>query len=100
MTEELKGFQLPQRDTAKPKGPEFYKVALSSFEMMVAPKAGRKPNNGPALPFGALDIGQSFNVPLDRSQTALLDAMRKAGLKGAKFRLVTHATHYEIGRIE
>lgn len=78
----------------------FYKIAGCSPEMMIKPKPGRKRKYGPTLPLAALKLGQSFNVPPDRPKTELFDIMRKAQRKWAKFRLVVHANHYEIGRIE
>lgn len=104
MTEEngpafLRGY-VPATDKPQAIAPiKYYEIGNSSFEMLVPPKPGRKPNNGPSLPLAALHVGQSFNVPLNRSQTSLLDVMRKAQSKGAKFRLIIHETHYEIGRV-
>lgn len=97
----LKGYvpanNKPIEDTVK-----YYVIGLSSFEMMTKPKVGRKPNKGQSMPIHWLKLGESFKIPLDRPETTLRAVMRQAQKKNpeATYRLIRHATHYEIGRTE
>ena len=92
-------IQQPIKEWVKPI--EYLTIGNCSFEMLVPPKPGRKPNNGKALPLALLEVGQSFNVQLSRSEDSLRTVMRQAQAKdpAKKFRLIHHETHYEIGRI-